>query len=315
MMDLLLAMGVFALVYLLMVVLLSVTQARVQEEHQRVQRMADDSVSDIDITRIRHVGHGVGYVGLRGVQFTEALEERMWQAGIYIPARDMLLIILICFMGGAAAGQYVMQNFLTALAAGVGAALVPIAYIQFRRRRRMAAFLKQLPYALDLIKSSLEAGNSLARSLQIIVKEFPDPLGPEFQTVLEQTKIGLSLPRALQEMLARVPDRDLRLLVVAVKVQSEVGSSLANIIGRLSDLVRARQHMRMQIRSLTAQSRISGVIVSLLPFCVLAIMSLIDPSYARTLITDPTGKLMLKAAIVMDVAAFFLIRRLLAVAY
>lgn len=313
--DLLVALALFSLVYLFLVVSLSTLRARLQEQHQRARRMADDTAPDIDITRTRRVAHGVGYAHLRGMQLTEALEERMWQAGIYIPVRDMLLIILICFLSGAVAGQYLMQDFLFALAAGLGGALVPIAYVQFRCRRRMAKFLEQLPHALDLIKSSLEAGNSLARAMQLIAKEFPDPLGTEFQTVLEQTRIGLSMPRALQEMLARVPDRDLRLLVVAVKVQSEVGSSLASIIGRLSDLVRARQRLRMQIRALTAQSRIGGVIVAALPFCALALMGLMEPGYLQGLMTDPVERRMMQAAIGMDVVAYLLIRRLLAVRY
>ena len=111
-------------------------------------------------------------------------------------------------------------------------------------------FRLQLPFALDLIKSSLEAGHSLNRSLQLVVQEFGDPLGSEFRTVLEQTRIGLPLPRALEDMLKRVPEEDLRLLVVAVNVQTEVGSSLAAIVGRLSEIVRMRQRLKLQNQSL-----------------------------------------------------------------
>jgi len=131
-----------------------------------------------------------------------------------------------------------------ALVTGVVVGVLPLLYIRIRKTRRLKAFATQLPFALDLIKSSLEAGHSLQRAMQVLVSEFADPLGSEFRTVLEQNRIGLPLPRALEDMLKRVPEDDLRLLVVAVRVQTEVGSSLAQIVGRLSEIVRIRQRLR-----------------------------------------------------------------------
>jgi tight adherence protein B len=127
------------------------------------------------------------------------------------------------------------------MALGLGA--LPLVHIRIRRERRLKAFVRQLPPAHDLIKSSLEAGHSLLRGLQVVVDEFPDPIGSEFRAVIEQSRLGLLLPRAMEEMLKRVPMEDLQLLVVAIKVQSEVGSSLAQIIGRLSEIVRTRQRL------------------------------------------------------------------------
>ena len=172
-----------------------------------------------------------------------------------------------------------------------------------------------MPFALDLIKSSLEAGHSLQRALQVLVSEFADPLGSEFRTVLEQNRIGLPLPRALEDMLKRVPEDDLRLLVVAVRVQTEVGSSLAQIVGRLSEIVRIRQRLRLQIRALTAQSRMGGMVVGALPVVVLRIFSLIQPGYTDRLFHDPTGQKILKFAIGSDLLALITIRRLLRVNY
>jgi tight adherence protein B len=193
--------------------------------------------------------------------------------------------------------------------------MLPLLYIRFRRKRRLKAFGTQLPFALDLIKGSLEAGHSLPRALQVLIGEFADPLGGEFRTVLEQTRIGLPLGRALEDMLQRVPEDDLKLLVVAVKVQTEIGSSLAAIIGRLSEIVRIRQRLRMQIRALTAQSRMGGIVVGMLPAIVLCAFSVIQPGYTDTLFHDPTGQMILKAAFVMDMLALITIRRLIKVEY
>src|SRR5260370_19407136 len=146
--------------------------------------------------------------------------------------------------------------------------------MRFKGAVRLKAFLVQLPYALDLIKSSREAGHKLQRGMQVVEQEFPDPLGGEFRTVVEQARLGLPISQALAEMLARIPENDLRLFVVAVKVQSTVGSSLAQIIARLSDIVRTRQRLVSPIRALTAQSRMSGVVLGLLPLVVAPMVSI-----------------------------------------
>jgi tight adherence protein B len=228
---------------------------------------------------------------------------------------DLLLIIVLMFGAGVAGGQLLIDDPLIGLAVGAGLATLPVIYIRIRRQRRLKAFAMQLPYALDLLKSSLEAGHSLMRGMQVVVQEFGDPLGSEFRTVLEQTRIGLPLPRALEDLLNRVPEDDLRLLVVAVKVQAEVGSSLAHIIERLSEIVRTRQRLQAQIMALTAQSRLSGMIVGLLPIVMLLAFSVLQPSYTYTLFHDPTGIKLVKVAVGLDVLAFLIIRRLLRANY
>jgi tight adherence protein B len=192
---------------------------------------------------------------------------------------------------------------------------VPVVYIRFRQKRRLRAFSLQLPEILDMLKSSLQAGHSLIRGLQVVVEEFQDPASSEIRMVLEQARLGVPLPRALEDMLKRVPEDSLRFLLVAIKVQSDAGTSLAEIIGRLSETLRNRHRVQLQIRALTAQGRLSGWIVGFLPIVVLSIFSMIQPNYAHTLFYDPLGIKMVKAAVAMDVMAFFVIRRVLKMDY
>jgi tight adherence protein B len=245
----------------------------------------------------------------------QRLEEHLWQAGIYARIADILLVILLMFTAGLFAGEALTGKLLISLPIGVAMASLPIIYIRIRRQHRLKAFAKQLPYALDLMKSSLEAGHTLLRGLQVVVSEFADPIGTEFRSAIEQSRLGLPLPRALEEMLKRVPQDDLRLLVVAVRVQSEVGSSLAIILGRLSEIVRTRQRLQQQIKALTAQSKMSGILVGFLPIVMLAAFSIIQPSYTNTLFFDPTGQKILEVAAVLDTLAFLSIRKLLKVKY
>jgi tight adherence protein B len=245
----------------------------------------------------------------------QKLEENLWQAGIYARISDVLLVIVLLFTAGLFAGEAFAGHILISIGIGAAVASLPIIYIRLRRQRRLKAFAKQLPYALDLIKSSLEAGHTLLRGLQVVVAEFPDPIGTEFRSAIEQSRLGLPLPRSLEEMLKRVPQEDLRLLVVAVRVQSEVGSSLAIILGRLSEIVRTRQRLQQQIKALTAQSKMSGILVGFLPIVMLAAFSVIQPSYTNTLFFDPTGQKILEVAAVLDLFAFLSIRKLLKVKY
>ena len=275
-----------------------------------------DLVLEGGITKTDHRLTGREFLGwFYRLHLLQKLEENLWQAGIYARIADILLVILLLFTAGLFAGQAIWGRVLISIGIGGAMASLPIIYIRMRRQRRLKAFAKQLPYALDLIKSSLEAGHTLLRGLQVVVSEFSEPISIEFRSAIEQSRLGLPLPRALEEMLKRVPQDDLRLLVVAVRVQSEVGSSLAIILGRLSEIVRTRQRLQQQIKALTAQSKMSGILVGFLPIVMLAAFSVIQPSYTNTLFFDPTGQKILEVAAVLDAMAFLSIRKLLKVKY
>ncbi|HVB82738.1 MAG TPA: type II secretion system F family protein [Candidatus Binataceae bacterium] len=312
-MTLIAAAAVFTCVFIMLVIGLTYFTQSAEQNRQVLRRMSQPmgDIEDVDITRKRKPTEHSIFSALADFNMLRSLEEMMWQAGLYMRVSEMVLIIGLLFSAGALLGEMFWKGFFFALATGVGFGMLPILYIRFRRTRRIRAFVAQLPFALDLMKSSLEAGHSLNRGLQVVVQEFADPLGGEFRTVLEQTRIGLPLPRALEDMLKRVPEEDLRLLVVAVKVQSEVGSSLALIVGRLAEIVRTRQRLRLQINALTAQSRLGGIIVGVLPIAVLGMFSLINRDYANELFFDPTGITILKIAAFLDLCAFITIRRLL----
>ena len=123
----------------------------------------------------------------------QKLEENLWQAGIYARIADVLLVILLMFTAGLFAGEAIWGRELVSIAIGAAMGSLPIIYIRVHRQRRLKAFAKQLPYALDLIKSSLEAGHTLLRGLQVVVTEFADPIGTEFRSAIEQSRLGLPL--------------------------------------------------------------------------------------------------------------------------
>ncbi len=317
-MELMIPLLVFAAVLTLALLFQMSRRDDVDQTHEILRRMARPSADNEDFAILREdrrKKHRLLEALLARINLLQRLEQQMWQAGLYTRVSEVLLIMLLLFGAGTAAGAAWLGDPLMTVGSGLGLSILPLAYIRFRQRRRLKVFGLQLPEILDLLKSSLEAGHSLLRGLQVVVEEFPDPASGEIRMVLEQARLGVPLPRALEDMLKRVPEDSLRFLVVALKVQSEVGSSLAAVIGRLSETVRNRQRVQLQIRALTAQSRLSGMIVGVLPALVLAAFSLIQPGYANTLFYDPLGFKMLRVAIVLDVIAFLIIRRVLRLDY
>lgn len=310
-----------ALIAFLLIAGVGATLARRQSDSSDAARRLKQVTSkpaSVDQALLRPVRRPqTGDSGARPAQFDlpQRLEEMLWQAGIYRSVSSVVLLTIALFAIGSAVGMFITESPMIALGGGFGLAALPIVHIRIRRQRRLNAFLAQYPYALDLMKSSLEAGHTLQRGLQVVRDEFVDPLGGEFRAVVEQTRLGKPLNEALADLLKRVPLEDLRLLVVAVKVQSEVGSSLAQIIGRLGEIVRTRQRLYSQIRALTAQSRMSGMVVGLLPVVVLAMFSLIQPRNTEMLFFDPAGKMLLRIALGLDLGAFLIIRRILKVRY
>lgn len=202
-----------------------------------------------------------------------------------------------------------------AILLGAGLSAIPVSYRRWRRRRWLASFSEQLPYLIDVLRSALESGHTLLRALQMAAQNLPQPVSGEVRRIVEQVQLGMSVPHALEGMLRRAPVEELGFLVAAVRIQTDVGSSLAEILSHVSASVRNRQRAEQQLRALTAQSRASAAVVTCLPLIVLAAFSLINPHYAHPLFYSKLGHKLLELAIVLDVLAFGLMRRIAQVDY
>jgi tight adherence protein B len=242
------------------------------------------------------------------------LEKAISRAGLNVSVRLYMLMMLALFAAGAGlAGTWFGP--MMALAVGAASGSLPLFYLKFRRGQRLKAFNRQLPYVLDLLRSALESGHTLLRGLQMASENLVDPMSGEIRLVLEQVQLGTALPPALENMYRRIPEEDLGFLVVAVKIQSAVGSSLAEILEHVTASVRNRQRLKDQIQTLTAQSRMSAMIVSGLPALILLAFTFIRPGYAGPLFYDPVGVKLLETAIFLDVLALVIMRRIAQVKY
>jgi tight adherence protein B len=319
-MEVVVPLIVFLTVLVLMIVAMR-RQDYASQQQMILGRMARPSPEldeiDIDITRDVRTPERSMFSGLFSkLQLIQRLEESLWQAGLYVRASDMILLMLVLgTAAGFAVAVWTGWQTIQSVAAGVAIGASPLAYVAWRKRQRLKAFDKQLPEILDLLKSSLQAGHTLQRALQVTIDEFGEPASSELRIVLEQNRLGVPLARALEYMLQRMPDENLRFLVVAIKIQSDVGSSLAGISGQLARTIRDRQRLEMKVSALTAQPRLSALIGGLMPVLLLIALSFIAPEHNATLFHDPTGFKLVEIAAALEVLALITIARLTRVDY
>ena len=213
----------------------------------------------------------------------------------------------------AAIGALITVFFAPFAAAVAPAALfcatLPWARIAFARYRRLRAFEKALPHAIDMMARSLRAGHSTAGAIEIMAQGAPEPACSEFSEVFRQQNFGLPLRDALMQLIDRVPSADLRVLVTAIVVQRETGGNLVEVLDRTTNVIRERQRIQGEIRVQTAQGRLTGWILTLLPVVVMLLINVMDPGYSKPLFHDPFGhKLLMLCGCLIVLGAFFINR-------
>jgi tight adherence protein B len=204
-------------------------------------------------------------------------------------------------------------DFFFSLLIGLVSTTIPYTYATYLSRKRMRRFLEQLPNGLDLISQGLKAGMGLSQALVFVAKEMPDPMGTEFSVFMEEMKLGLPLNDALKGLQNRMPLPEVRLLGTAMLVQKEIGGSLAELLTKLADVVRDRFRIERQIKTLTAQNRMSVWVVSSLPPVIAAFVFFIDPNSMNATWHNPVGRTMLLAACGIELLGIFVFRKLVRV--
>ncbi|MEM7749801.1 MAG: type II secretion system F family protein [Pseudomonadota bacterium] len=159
------------------------------------------------------------------------------------------------------------------------AAAFPLLFLLVMRTRRIQKFESQLPDALDTIVRSIRAGHPLPASIQMVVREFDNPIGEEFAKAGDELTYGLDMEAAMRNMNSRLQQHDLALVVSAISIQSKSGGNLSEILSNLASVVRERTRMRMKVRAMSAEGRLSAVVLSLLPIVVFFVLSVTAPAY------------------------------------
>lgn len=195
----------------------------------------------------------------------------------------------------------------------VGALLfftLPWLWLYNKRATRLKKFAGQLPDAMELVARALRAGHSLAAGMHVVAEEMPSPICKEFGRVYEEQNLGIPLEEALLHMCDRVPNLDLRFFVTSVAIQRQTGGDLAEILDRIGHVIRERFKILGQVKALTAEGRLSGVVLIALPIGLFLMMLWMKPDYIELLWKDPMGVKMSVAAIVLMLIGSYAIKKI-----
>lgn len=232
------------------------------------------------------------------------------QSGMKIKPGKLFLLTAIVAVGAGVAAHYSYHNpIVTAVAATVGVFL-PIGVVAFRRRQRLRNFEKNFPEAIDLLGRAIRAGHAISTGMEMISKELPEPVSGEFRVVFEEQNFGLPLKDAMLNLAERVPLIDVRFFVSALLIQKETGGNLAEILDTLARVIRERFKIYGEVRTRTAQGRLTaGILIALPPMMMLA-LGILNPPYIRVLFDDPVGPWTLGTAAFLQIVGTIMLWRI-----
>ena len=220
------------------------------------------------------------------------------QTGWAISSAQALLGSLVLALATLLIGGLLNLSLALSLTLALSALVIVHAVLLWKRQHRCVTLERQLPDALALMARSMQAGHAFSSALQIAAQESPAPMGAELRGVFSEVQYGESVSEALSHWAGRVAGPDVRIFVIAVRIQSETGGNLAELLHRTAALIRERQKLRGVVRVLSAEGRISAVILTLLPFALAAMLWALNPRFMSQLWTDPLGIRMLGTALV-----------------
>jgi tight adherence protein B len=254
----------------------------------------------------------IPWLNKRLLQFELApfLRKRLDQANLSWSAGRLLAMCGVCFIVPAFVVHMRLGAVLPSLLAGAVLGLSPYGLVLFKRSQRFGKFEQGLPEALDLMVSGLRAGHSLIAAMGLVGRECPDPVGGEFKTCFEEQNYGLEMKGALDNMLDRVPLQDLRIVATAIMIQKESGGNLAEVLDKTAYVIRERFRLKRQVQTHTAQGRLTGWILTLLPVALGIAIYTINPTMMSVLWTRAIGVKLLYASAGMTVIGGLIIRKI-----
>jgi len=241
------------------------------------------------------------------------LERFVVQADVKQPLGFFLLLTAAVAATTGALFFLISRNLLVSVILALLCALIPWGYLAIRKKRRLAQFEQQLPDALDMIARSLRAGHAFTGGMQMVVMEFADPARAEFRKTLDEINFGVSYEDALRSMADRVDCPDLKFFALSVIIQRQSGGNLAEILDKISYLIRERFKLMGKVKALTGEARISAVILSLLPFFMAAAIYFLNRGYLEILFREPAGRIMAGLALVMMALGVVAMKRMISI--
>lgn len=241
------------------------------------------------------------------------LEEKMIQADIPLRGEEFLFFwLLAALLPGSLLTFLTGRALIGVLFSLIGIVLPPL-LVKRAKGKKLKKFNLQLVDALTIIANSLRAGYSFMQAMELVSREMPNPIGKEFARTFREVNLGTTTEEALHNMGKRIASEDLGLIITAVLIQRQIGGNLAEIMDRISETIRDRIRIQGEIKTLTAQGKISGMVIGIIPLVLIAFMLVINPGYLTPLFHSTPGLLMLMGGVTSEIIGLLLIRKIIAV--
>jgi len=316
--TLLVAAGVAVVAFLLVMSIGALMRAGKDEADSKVkERLRQFALTEVESDSIDLIlKHGsmsqVSWFNrlLEKLRFASNLEDTIKKGNSKGSAGVYLLLSALLALIGLYVGIFLADRIWVGFVLAGMLGYLPVMYLNRRKDKRMDKFQKQLPDALDLMTRALKAGHTFGGSMRMVADEMEDPIGSEFRITLEEINFGMDVDRALANLQKRVDVEDLKFFIVSVNIQRETGGNLSEIISNIARLVRERFVLFGKIRILSAEGRISALLLSALPFLITAVLYFINPDYMSLLWTTEVGQAMAWGAVMSMVLGTIVMRRM-----
>lgn len=313
---LMIALAGGVLIFLLFLIVITYFSGEKSETARKVRRYAASSSAGEDkekrIDNFEQFMKLIRYLGLRfhGAPQVKALEIRMQQAGLPLLGAEFLALAVVIVIASGVFGLMLTLSVACALGLALLAGLSCWLYLNIRIARRQQAFSNQLGDVLIMMSNAMRSGFSFMQAMDLIAKEMKPPIAVEFMKTLAEIRLGGDTETAFFNMGRRSQSPDLDLVITAVLIQRQVGGNLAQILDAIAVTINERIKIKREIKTLTAQGRLSAWVLAALPFAVAAFGAIASPGYLSPFVEEPIGRVLLVGALVSQVVGFLVIRRI-----
>jgi tight adherence protein B len=243
------------------------------------------------------------------------IEEKLVRADIPLRGEEYLFLWLLSGLLPGLLGVLLNGRLASGVILSFIGLILPPLLVKRAEEKKIIKFNLQLVDALAILSNSLRASYSFHQSIELVSREMPAPLGKEFARTFREVNLGTPLEEALNNMGKRIASEDLQLIITAVLIQRQVGGNLAIILDNISETIRDRIRIQGEIRTLTAQGRISGLVIGCLPFIIVVILMLMNPKFLEPLFQSSMGIMLIIWGLVSEVIGIIFIRKITAIDY
>ena len=250
---------------------------------------------------------------IEGIEFTKRIEKELQKGDIPLRGYEFIFLTSALTFGFIFLIFVWNHNPVSMTAAGILGLVSPLFYIRLKQGQKLSKFNNQIGDALVMVSNSLKAGYGFLQAIDTVAKEMTPPIRTEFARSIQEINLGATTEEALIRLTERVPSADLDLAITAMLIQRQVGGNLAEILDNISQTIRERVTLQSEVKALTAQGKLSGLIIGLLPVGIGMFLLLVNPNYLMKLLVDPRGQMLLVYAGISELIALLVIRKIVTI--